>query len=96
MKAITNTWNSFTELARARLWLFLVLVPIVYLTLPTTPNRHSFVIREFNKLAPSKVRAEVSPLEPEVDKLIRSCALCAVTITMLHTLESLRQSSFED
>jgi hypothetical protein len=96
MKAITKTWNNLTEFLKAKPWLFLALIPIFYVTLPAISNRHSFVIREFNKLAPSEIRAEFSQFELEIDKLTRSLALCAMIIAISYVLGSLRPSLFED
>jgi hypothetical protein len=96
MKAITNTWNSFSEIVKAKPWLLFALISLFfYLILPNT-NKRSSLMRDVYQLAPSEVRVELSKFEPEVDKLICSIALAVVMVANIRIVQSLRQSSIED
>ncbi len=97
MKALENKWQGSIEFIASKQWLFLFLIPIFYVAMPT-PTQHTepFLLQAFSNLLPAQIQQQLAPSEPEIAKGLRSSALALLLWTGFRLINRSNQLSIED
>jgi hypothetical protein len=97
MKVLENKWRGSIEFLSSKQWLFLLLIPIFYMAIPTpTQQTEPFLLQAFSNLLPSQIQQQLAPSEPELAKGLRSSALALLLWTGFRLINRSNDLSIED
>ena len=92
MKPLTNSRHSLSELIKTKPWLLVVLLSVFFYFVLPTPHKRPDFVRDVYQLMPFETQAELTQFEPGLSKLISSVALATLTVVIVQTVRSRRQS----
>ncbi len=95
MKTIKNTCQNLIEFLVSSPYLFMVLIPIFYIALPT-PQTKPIVFRVLTRIVPAEVQPEFNHLETAFKKVFCSSSAVILLWLALKGLQRLDHVSIKD
>jgi hypothetical protein len=97
MKPIKTAWSNSIEFISSRQWLFLILIPVFYLTLPNPQVKHHLlIVQPIATFMPSEVVPEVYVAEREIRKIASSIVISCLVWSVFCLIEQSLELSSED